>query len=43
MARDALGSYGTAFLIAGALAVAGAMMALQIQRGPKLHRQLSEP
>ena len=36
MARDALGSYGTAFLIAGALAVAGAMMALQIQRGAKV-------
>ena len=36
MARDALGSYGTAFLIAGALAVAGAMMALQIQRGAKM-------
>ncbi len=36
MTRDALGSYGTAFLIAGALAVAGAMMALQIQRGAKV-------
>ena len=36
MARDALGSYGMAFLIAGALAVAGAMMALQIQRGAKV-------
>ncbi len=35
MARDALGSYGMAFLVAGALAVAGAMMALQIQRGAK--------
>ena len=36
MARDALGSYGIAFLVAGALAVAGAMMALQIQRGAKV-------
>ncbi len=36
LARDALGSYGIAFLVAGALAVAGAMMALQIQRGTKV-------
>lgn len=35
LARDALGSYGIAFLVAGALAVAGAMMAMQIQRGAK--------
>ena len=35
VARDALGSYGLAFLIAGTLAAAGAMLALRIQRTPK--------
>ena len=35
LARDALGSYGLAFLIAGALALAGALLALRISRGPK--------
>jgi sugar phosphate permease len=35
MARDALGSYALAFLIAGALAVAGAVLALRIQRTPQ--------
>jgi MFS family permease len=36
LARDALGSYGLAFLLAGALAMAGAILALRIQRTPKL-------
>jgi MFS family permease len=35
LARDALGGYGVAFLVAGALAVAGAGLALQIRRSPK--------
>jgi predicted MFS family arabinose efflux permease len=36
LARDALGSYGLAFLVAGALAIAGSLLALRIGRGPKL-------
>jgi sugar phosphate permease len=35
LARDWLGSYALAFLVAGALAMAGAMLALRIQRRPK--------
>ena len=36
MARDALGDYGMAFLLAGALAMAGALLALRINRIPAL-------
>ncbi len=43
LARDALGDYGLAFLIAGALAVAGAMLALRINRAPVLAISPSQP
>ena len=36
MARDALGDYGMAFLLAGVLAMAGALLALRINRTPAL-------
>jgi len=35
LVRDALGSYALAFLVAGALALAGSLLALRIARGPK--------
>lgn len=34
MVRDSLGDYGLAFLIAGALAIAGALLAMRINRTP---------
>jgi len=34
LARDALGDYGLAFLLAGALAIAGAVLAMRINRNP---------
>ncbi len=36
MARDALGDYGMAFLLAGVLTMAGALLALRINRTPAL-------
>jgi MFS family permease len=35
LAHDFLGSYGLAFLVAGALAIAGSLLALRISRAPK--------
>lgn len=43
LARDSFGDYGLAFLLAGALAVAGAMLALRINRGPALAATPSQP
>lgn len=35
LVRDSVGSYALAFLVAGAMAIAGSLLALKIQRGPK--------
>lgn len=36
MARDTFGGYALAFLVAGVLAMAGAMMAMRINRAPQV-------
>jgi MFS family permease len=41
MTRDLLGDYGAAFLVAGALAVAGALLAMRISRKPALAAAVS--
>ena len=43
LARDSFGDYGLAFLLAGTLAVAGALLALRISRTPVLAATPSQP
>ncbi|MCB0022668.1 MAG: MFS transporter [Caldilinea sp.] len=43
LARDSFGDYGLAFLLAGTLAVAGALLALRISRTPMLAATPSQP
>ncbi len=43
LARDSFGDYGLAFLLAGTMAVAGAMLALRINRMPALAATPSQP